>query len=143
MPLFLFFTLALVQTALLFKLKLELVQVTRNFALLMARQDGESGRELKFQQCLRGTRLRAYSPHYRLDSVGLPESSLPAAAQGALSYFASGLLGERLTVSCLVPAHGALRIFFPLGAELNETLVFKAGPWRNPGLRIFKSILGL
>jgi hypothetical protein len=139
---FLVFLSTAVQATKLFLIKLELVQLTRNFSVHLARQDSDLHNQLDFQRLAGRTSLKKYVPTYSLETVGIPSSALPSGASDAISFVGSLLTGERLTVRCVVPAQGPMRLFFRDGAVLSESVVLKTDPWRNPGKKIFMKILG-
>jgi hypothetical protein len=128
--------------------KLALTRLTRDYAVLLARE-GEPAKSP--QQQLNQLRLLAEkSSHLDSRKLSLELSALPptlvqdagAGTEDALALPGIGgllqsmLLGQRLVLRYEIQYRGLLGRALPHGLVLRETVAFKSDPWNNPADRL-------
>lgn len=135
--------------------KLDLIHLTRNLAVMLARNDQGRYRSPKDAENQMRLLARATS---RLDDRRLsfhlaplpptltqdadPETAEALRLPGVGGMLQSMLLGERLQVSYRMEYRGLLGRALPRGIELKETVALKRDPWTNIGERLLH-MLGL
>ena len=155
LPLFAALLLATALWADLVLKKLDLIQLTRNFAVMLARDDQSryrSPKDLENQMRILAQKTsRLDDRHLSFHLAPLPptlrQDADPAAAEalslpGVGGMLQSMLLGERLQLSYRMEFRGLLGKALPHGIELKETVALKRDPWTNIGERLLH-MLGL
>jgi hypothetical protein len=145
LPLFLALLGALTFWAHLMLARLALIQVTRDYALLLARDPKllsapQPERTLQLQALARRVSwLQAEHLSQRLEPLPptLTQNADPAAARslqlpGVGGLLQGMLLGQRLWVGYRMSFHGLAGKLFPQGIEMKETVAFKGDAWNNP-----------
>ncbi|MES2201924.1 MAG: hypothetical protein V4498_06720 [candidate division FCPU426 bacterium] len=126
----------LLQTALIFQERLELVALTREFAIGLSRDGGVHRDKSAIERD-----LRVLAAHTRLDprrlSMTLTPLGVGAAGKDLTGLLASMALGDRLTLSYRHLFQGMPGWALSHGLSLEESVAFKAGPWKTPDIKNF------
>jgi hypothetical protein len=153
LPLFLALLAALAFWAQLMLARLALIQVTRDFALLLARDPvllgaSEPERSARLQALARengGLQAEQIRQHLEALPPNLSQSSDPEASAGlrspGLGSLLQGmLLGQRLWVFYRLRFAGLAGHLFPEGLEMKESVAFKGDAWNNPLKRLKEAL---
>ncbi len=130
--------------------KLELIRLTRDFAVLLARSDHSEHGPKDFQNQLRlladkTTRLESRHLSYSLEPLppSLTQQQDPRADQamalpGMGGVVQAMLLGQRLKLVYTLQYRGLLGLALPGGIQLKETVALKTDPWTSPFNRLLR-----
>jgi hypothetical protein len=153
LPLFLALLGAIAFWAHLMLARLALIQLTRDYALLLARNPEllhaeQPEQTLQLQALARRISwLQAEHLDQRLEALppSLTQKTDPDLASGMALPGVGGLLqgmllGQRLWVGYRLHFDGLAGRLFPQGIEMKETVAFKGDPWNNPIDRIMDAL---
>lgn len=123
--------------------RLELIQLTRDAALLLA-QDADHWLESPGKQQAHVRELARHYPLLDPDQVELEMQAMPL--PGGLDFghggFAKLLAGAKVCVRYRLRPGGLAAVVFPDGLRLEEWGAVQGDPWRNPAQSVLKAFLG-